>query len=53
MDKAPGNVEPVDVLAAFRKFSGKSPECISVLCIVPFSEGLVDDIISCDHSVSV
>jgi hypothetical protein len=53
MDDVPGTVEPVDVLAAFRKISGKSVECISVLCIVPFAEGLVDDIISCDNGVSV
>jgi hypothetical protein len=45
--------QPIDVLAAFQTISGKAVECISVFCIVPFAEGLVDDIISCDSSVSV
>jgi hypothetical protein len=44
---------PGDLLAAFKSFSGKAIECISVMCIVPFSEGLVDDIISCDSNISV
>jgi hypothetical protein len=46
-------MEPVDLLAAFQNFSGKAIECISVLCVVPFVHGLVDDIISCDSNVSV
>ncbi len=53
MSDAQKRVEPVDLLAAFQNFSGKAIECISVLCIVPFAEGLVDDIISCDSNVSV
>jgi hypothetical protein len=46
-------IQPIDVLAAFQTISGKAVECISVFCIVPFAEGLVDDIISCDSNVSV
>jgi hypothetical protein len=46
-------IQPIDVLAAFQTISGKPVECISVLCVVPFAEGVIDDIISCDSNVSV
>ena len=43
----------MNLLAEFQNLFGKAVECISVLCIVPFEQGLVDDIISCESSVSV
>ena len=46
-------IQPIDVLAAFQTIFGKAVECISVLCVVPFADGVVDDIISRDSSVSV
>jgi len=53
MNQSQNDSKVIDVLGAYRTISGKSIECISVLCIVPFAEGLVDDIVSCDESVSV
>jgi hypothetical protein len=43
----------MNLLIEFQNIFGRAVECISVLCIVPFEQGLVDDVISSESSVSV